>query len=375
MTSAILQFGTSRFLQAHADLMLSQARAEGQDVGEITVVETTGSPASRVRIAEFAKATPFPVRIRGIANGERIEQTHHVSGIVAGLSAREDAGALRAAFIGARYVLSNTGDKGYALPENPQPTLEGWSTFPELLTALLHERFAASGAPLTLLPCELISRNGDTLRAIVLDLALHKRDSAAFSRWIEDHCMFVNALVDRIVSEPLDPIGAVAEPYALWALEAQPGFVPPCVHEQIVLVPDLGPIERKKLYILNLSHTLLAEHWRKNEAPESLTVREAMADLATRNWLAQIVEGEILPAFPDEDQAPAYWAQCQERFDNPFLDHRLADIATNHGAKIERRARGFLNWAGTIDARLGECPELRATFGDHLNGQGAPHAD
>src|SRR5690554_7112345 len=128
MTSAILQFGTSRFLQAHADLMLSQARAEGQDVGEITVVETTGSPASRVRIAEFAKATPFPVRIRGIANGERIEQTHHVSGIVAGLSAREDAGALRAAFIGARYVLSNTGDKGYALPENPQPTLEGWTT-------------------------------------------------------------------------------------------------------------------------------------------------------------------------------------------------------------------------------------------------------
>src|SRR5690554_6879575 len=277
MTNAILQFGTSRFLQAHADLMLSQARDGGQDVGGITVVETTGSPASLARIAEFAKAASFPVRIRGIQNGERIEQTHQVSGIVAGLSARKDAGALRTTFIGARYVLSNTGDKGYALPENPQPTLEGWSTFPELLTALLHERFAANGAPLTLLPCELISRNGDTLRAIVLDLALHKRDSAAFSRWIEDHCMFVNALVDRIVSEPLDPIGAVAEPYALWALEAQPGFVPPCTHDQILVVSDLTPFQRRKFFILNLAHTLLAQNWMVYGSPAGLTVREAIS--------------------------------------------------------------------------------------------------
>lgn len=375
MTSAILQFGTSRFLQAHADLMLSQARAAGQDVGEVTVVETTGSPASRARIAEFAKGEPFSVRIRGIENGERIEQTHQVGGIVAGLSAREDTQALREAFIGARYVISNTGDKGYALPDSPVPMLGGWSSFPELLTALLHERFAAGGAPLTLLPCELITRNGDTLRGIVCDLARHKPDSAAFMGWVEDHCMFVNALVDRIVSEPLDPIGAVAEPYALWALETQAGFVPPCLHEQIALVPDLGPIERKKLFILNLSHTLLAQRWSDIGAPETLTVREAMADLPTRDWLTQIVEGEILPVFPETDQAPVYWAQCLERFDNPFLNHRLADIATNHGAKIDRRAKGFLDWAGTIGAGNTACPRLRATFGDQLNGRGAYHAD
>lgn len=365
MSGTIVQFGTSRFLQAHADLMLSEARASGQDVGPITVVETTGSPTSRARVAAFAQAKPFPVRIRGLMGGERRDETRHVDGIAAGLSARTDTDALRTAFIQARYVLSNTGDKGFALPADPRPTLEGWTGFPELLTALLRERFQAGGAPLTLLPCELISRNGDSLRAIVLDLARQGQGSAPFVRWIESECIFANALVDRIVSEPLEPIGAVAEPYALWAFEAQPGFTPPCTHDQIVVVPDLGPIERKKLFILNLSHTLLAQNWLTNGAPERLTVREAMADTGTRAWLDAIVTGDILPAFSAEDDAPAYWAQCQERFDNPFLDHRLADIATNHAAKIARRAKGFLDWAGA--GTNGTCPRLRAAFGDDLN--------
>lgn len=367
MTSAIVQFGTSRFLQAHADLMLSQARDAGQEVGAVTVIETTGSPASRARVAAFAKGHPFPVRIRGLEHGKTRDTTYDVRGIEAGLSARTDVPALREAFINARYVLSNTGDKGYAVPEDPDPTLNGWSGFPELLTALLRERFEASGTPLTLLPCELISRNGDTLRGIVLDLARRGAGNAAFVRWVQDRCIFVNALVDRIVSEPIDPVGAVAEPYALWALEARPGFVPPCTHDQMVVVPDLGPIERKKLFILNLSHTLLAQRWLDRGAPERLTVREAMTDAKTRAWLDSIVTQDILPAFPADDGAFAYWAQCRERFDNPFLDHRIADIANNHTAKIERRARGFLSWAGSSDADSAACPRLRAAFGDALS--------
>ena len=39
--SRIIQFGTSRFLQAHVDLFVHQARREGQKVGPITVVKTT----------------------------------------------------------------------------------------------------------------------------------------------------------------------------------------------------------------------------------------------------------------------------------------------------------------------------------------------
>ena len=41
MSRRIVQFGTSRFLQAHADLFVHEARAAGQAIGPITVVKTT----------------------------------------------------------------------------------------------------------------------------------------------------------------------------------------------------------------------------------------------------------------------------------------------------------------------------------------------
>ncbi len=43
MSSRIIQFGTSRFLQAHVDLFVHEARGAGQDVGPVTVIQTSGS--------------------------------------------------------------------------------------------------------------------------------------------------------------------------------------------------------------------------------------------------------------------------------------------------------------------------------------------
>ena len=37
MARRIIQFGTSRFLQAHADLFVHEARLAGQDIGPISV--------------------------------------------------------------------------------------------------------------------------------------------------------------------------------------------------------------------------------------------------------------------------------------------------------------------------------------------------
>ena len=42
----ILQFGTSRFLQAHVDLFVSEALESGDALGGITVVQSTDSPTS-----------------------------------------------------------------------------------------------------------------------------------------------------------------------------------------------------------------------------------------------------------------------------------------------------------------------------------------
>ena len=53
----ILQFGTSRFLQAHADLFISQAMTQGSALGPVTVVQSSGDPS--VAESFFARWTAW----------------------------------------------------------------------------------------------------------------------------------------------------------------------------------------------------------------------------------------------------------------------------------------------------------------------------
>ena len=154
--------------------------------------------------------------------------------------------------------------------------------------------------------------------------------------------MWGNSLVDRIVSESIEPVGAVAEPYAIWVVERQARLQLPCVHPQIVLTDDLAAHEQLKLFLLNAAHTFLAERWLQDARPAAETVREAMADAALRAELEALWRDEILPVFSAlgsdaRAQADAYLVDVRERFENPFLNHRIADIAQNHAQKKERR--------------------------------------
>ncbi len=87
MTGIILQFGTSRFLQAHADFFLHEAKQEGQDVLPVVIVQTSGSAERAGRLAAFADPAGFPVIIRGLENGSPVERTVAVKSVERGLSA------------------------------------------------------------------------------------------------------------------------------------------------------------------------------------------------------------------------------------------------------------------------------------------------
>ncbi len=347
MSFPILQFGTSRFLQAHADLFVSQALAQGEAAGKIAVVQTTASPDSRRRLAFFSEGRPYSVHVRGLAKGGIIDEWIEVSSIGRGLDANLEWGEVENLFVNeARWIISNTGDRGYELNaedrlDDPVPR-----SFPAKLTKLLLARFQAGGAPLTLLPCELIVGNGDKLRDIVLGLAQAWGLEASFSRWAREDCLWVNSLVDRIVSEPLEPAGAVAEPYALWAVERQPRLAMPCAHPIIVLTDDLARYEGLKLFILHLGHTYLAEGWARRGADKSVTVRALLAETSVKDDLNDLYDREVLPVFAGiglEEESQAYRAAVIERFMNPFLDHYLADIFTNHEAKKRRRFGGLID--------------------------------
>jgi len=90
MTARVLQFGTSRFLQAHADLFIHEARAEGQDIGPITVVKSTAGSERAGRVQAFADPAGFPVRIRGRADGREVDTTVQVQSVTRAVEAHQD---------------------------------------------------------------------------------------------------------------------------------------------------------------------------------------------------------------------------------------------------------------------------------------------
>lgn len=341
----ILQFGTSRFLLAHADLFISEALERGEAIGRITVVQTTGNAASAARIAALKDAGGYPVRVRGLKDGVTIDEERRGKAVAGALSAASDWEAVRAIAIEAQVIISNTGDRGYELDGADTAALAADFTlvpksFPAKLATLLYERWQKNPADISLYPCELVPRNGDRLKEIVRGLALAWALPADFLAWFDAQAHFANSLVDRIVSEPIEPVGAVAEPYALWAIERQKGLVLPCTHPSVVVTDNLDHFENLKLFILNLGHSYLAERWQADGRPATETVRAAMADSALRADLEALWSEEVLPVLAteaDADEVSRYRDDVRERFLNPFLDHKLADIAGNHAEKKRRR--------------------------------------
>jgi tagaturonate reductase len=360
VTGRIIQFGTSRFLQAHVDLFVHEARLTGQQVGPIAVVQTSGSADRVGRIAAFGRSEGYPVIIRGIENGVKIDRRVDVLSVDRGLSAAHDWEELSALFAAeAEFIVSNTGDTGYriaAIDRGPALLSGGPpKSFPAKLTALLYRRWRDGARPLTVLPCELVNRNGRILEDLVLALVREAGTATAFIEWIVREVCFADTLVDRIVSQPLEPIGAIAEPYALWAIERRRGVFAPCEHPAIVLADDLEPFERLKLHILNLGHTVLADIWQAEGRAPDETVRIILADGSVAGRLDDIYRREVVPGFAArgmENEALVYTGTTLDRLLNPFLDHHISDIAQNHATKVERRIVAFLAWI----AETGHAP-------------------
>lgn len=352
MTNRILQFGTSRFLQAHADFFVHDARKAGQDIGPITVVKTTQGGPRGGRIEAFGAVAGFPVQLKGYKAGQLIDETTQVTSVRRALDANTNWSKLKAIFAEeTEIIISNVGETGYDLDINDQAVFELPETapksFPMKLLALLFHRFENGAKPLLILPCELVSNNGQVLRTLILRISQDLHKGVAFRNWLNESVIFCDTLVDRIVSEAIDPIGAIGEPYGLWAIKREPRLVEPLQHPCIIYTDDLEPYLRLKLHILNLGHTLLAEIWQTENRPQDETVRAILQNSHVRQRLLDLYHDEIIPGFAERGmgaQAVDYVKITIERFENPFLNHRLSDIAQNHRYKIERRMTDFMSW-------------------------------
>jgi tagaturonate reductase len=352
LPETVLQFGSGRFLRAFADLFISHGNAQGQAVGKVVIVQSTGTERAGGLNQQGGR---YHVVVRGFESGQvvdRVETCDSVSrAIHAGTQWDDVLELARSPHL--QTILSNTTEAGYKL-EGDAPTDAVPKSFPAKLLAVLRARWEAGQPQPTVIPCELIEGNAGLLKAAILNLACDWDYPDGFVGWLF-RVPFLHTLVDRIVTgtpadHPLlatDPMVIVAEPFAFWALEDHPTSRFALTHPAITRTADV------KVRILNAAHTALLI---RAKAKGYAIVRDAVNDPELGAWLWQLLSEEIVPTIEDRvDGALRFAEQTVERFKNPFLDHKFADIALHHASKMNVR---LVPTRDEFAAKFGKQPPL-----------------
>ena len=352
LPETILQFGEGAFLRGFVDWMVDVANEKGCFNAGVTIIQPLPTGTADLLNEQDGLYT---LLLRGVEGGRPCESRRIITCVRRALSPyrqwREVADCFRNPTV--RFVVSNTTEAGIVYADEPYRPQECPDTFPAKVAALLYERFQAmSGDPaagLIFLPCELIDRNGDSLRAVVLQYADAWRLPTEFAAWVRESNHFLNTLVDRIVpGYPKDEAEQIfrqlgyedrlldtGEPFHLWVIEG-PGHLAgelplAAAGLNVVWTDDLTPYRTRKVRILNGAHTAgsLAAFCAGLD-----TVREMVEDRRFGPFVRKAIFDEILPGVPlEHDERTAYAQSVLERFGNPFVRHELSSIALNSVSK------------------------------------------
>jgi fructuronate reductase len=259
------------------------------------------------------------------------------------------------------------------------------ATVPARLVAGLAARRAAGAGPLTVVSCDNLPENGAVTARVVADLATMVDPTLA--DWIRDTVSFVTTMVDRITPATtdddrravveqtgrVDAAPVVTEPYAEWVLSGDfPGGRPAWDAAGARFVADVTPYERRKLWLLNGGHSLLAY---AGSARGHETVAQAVTDPRCRRWLDQWWDeaARHLPLPPDD--VSAYRVALIERWSNPRIQHRLAQIAADGSVKLAVRIVPVLRAERAAGRMPAGAVRVVAAWIAHLRGAGAPVRD
>ena len=353
MPERVLQVGTGNFLRAFSAWMVEWMNRRGLFGGRIVVMPATAT--SRTAETFDQQDGWYTVLARGLEKGEPAEQVELVGSVSRTFNPHAEGADLLgiAGHADLRFVVCNTTEAGVIYRRADRPTTNCPATFPALLTFLLHARYrlfkGAADRGWVVLPCELIDRNGDTLKRIVLQHADDWRLEKGFVDWLGTACCFTNTLVDRIV--PGFPGGEIdalrgrlgyddqlltaAEIYHSWVIEADQAIARewPLVEAGLnaTWTDDLTPYRTRKVRLLNGPHTLMI-------APSLLagreTVRESLEDPLLGEMVRRALFDEIIPVvdLPADDKQ-SFATDVLQRFRNPYIMHRLTSIALNGVSK------------------------------------------
>lgn len=208
----------------------------------------------------------------------------------------------------------------------------------------LDARRRADAGPIAVVPCDNVPNNGDFVRSGLLGLA--QAASSELATWIGQHVSFVSTSVDRITPRLDGPVPAVeaagwidvspvvTEPFADWVLSGDfPAGRPAWETAGARFVDDLEPWENRKLWLLNGAHSILAFAGLTRGLE---TVAAAIDDPLCRALVTDFW-AETVTHLPEGIEHVEYRRDLLDRFRNPRIEHRLAQIASDATTKVRYR--------------------------------------
>lgn len=350
----ILQYGEGNFLRTFVDVYFDELNKREQGEYEVSVVK----PIQFGSLERFEKQrNKYHVVLRGIENGRTVENVYKVDSIKNAIDPFVDYEKYTslAKDEELKIIVSNTTEAGICF--NNSDKIDGFDgiTYPAKLTKFLYERFKSGLEGVYLLPVELIDNNADELKKCVDKYIELWQLPNAFKKWNDEQNYYCNTLVDRIVSgyprdektrehlEELigekDELMSIGEPFGLWAVEKK-GDISKYIKEglhniEVVLTENIGYYKKRKVRVLNGSHT--------NLVPTALmlgavTVYDCMIDEKLSSFVERTLKEEIIPYVSTDIQSTTTFANSvKDRFLNPFLNHQLVTILLNSISKWRAR--------------------------------------
>jgi fructuronate reductase len=258
-------------------------------------------------------------------------------------------------------------------------------SLPARLVAGLLARRAAGAEALTILSCDNLPENGPVTQIVVTDLAALVDET--LPDWIDSHVDFATSMVDRITPATTDEDRALVEkecgyvdaspvptePFNEWVISGGfPAGRPRWEEVGAKLVDDVEPFERRKLWLLNGSHSMLAY---AGSIRGYATIDETIADPNCRSWVEAFWdEASRYLTLPASDIAD-YRAALLTRFSNARVRHQLAQIAPDGSIKLRVRTLPTVRAERSAGRVPIGCATTIAAWVLHLRGLGTSIKD
>jgi fructuronate reductase len=362
VATGIVHLGVGAFHRAHEAVFTEAAIAAGD--------QRWGILGASLRSPDVRDALAPQDWLYTVASRDDDAEALQVIGVLRGvLVAPENPAALLAAMTDARVAIVSltVTEKGYGLSpasgglDDAHPDIRHDLAAPHdprsgpgyLLEALARRR-AVGIPPFTVLCCDNLARNGETVGRILREMAA-LRDKA-LAQFIRDEVAFPSTMLDRIVPATTendrqhiagrlslnDASPVIAEAYNRWVVEDRfPAGRPDWAAAGVEMVGDIAPYEALKLKLLNASHSALAY---LGYLAGHETIADATNDPLFRAFIEEMMDEEIMPTLdiPAGVDAAGYRRTLVQRFANRAIRHRTWQIAMDGSQKLPPRLLGTI---------------------------------